>query len=201
MPGIDYSKWDKLEVSDDEDASFSPQASSDALPDDSAHGEGNGHTGSSDSDDLESEIRAEHAEVASFVQEHPCPSEAMVLEWLRDAVTKGVLDQSSQALKGVLDNMDLSSVALSMFKYASFKDLYEAPLQKTMADEKQVQRRVGAELNMRGGMQCMHLHYYMVNYAMCGSYFFGAVYRPMSVMCYINVVEDVWKGIGDWRGR
>ena len=101
-------------------------------------------------------------------------------------------------MKTLLDGMGLAVTALQDFSYPCFKKLYEAPLQGTIPEEEQVQREVGVDLNKHGGMACMYLHYYMVNYAMCGGYFFGQVERPMSVMCYINAVQHVWSGRGEW---
>ena len=90
------------------------------------------------------------------------------------------------------------SDALNMFSYTHFKQLYEAAL-LSRDDRIKSGRQIGVALNRRGGMPCMRLHYYMINYAMCGPMFFGNKYRPSSVWFYINHVNTVWDNIGEWR--
>jgi len=191
MPGIDYSKWDKLVDSDDDEPVAPSRPFSTSAPE--------ADEDSSDND-LDGEIAMEDAELAEFVREHPCPPEGKVLEWLRDAVQNGTLDKGPQPLSDVLHQsgiMESASDALIMFSYNLYKKLYEAPL-LNRDEKKKAEKEVGVALNSRGGMPCMRLHSYMINYAMCGQYFFGNVRRPAPVMCYINHIDHVWTGIGDW---
>lgn len=199
MPGIDYSKWDKLDVSDDEELAAPPRppVRSSAQP---KQRQPPPETWRSRSDEeLEAEIAREQAELSRFVREHPCPSAAAVLEWLQDAVQTGALETGSQTLKGLLEGLHLSASALGLFSYEAFEKLYSAGLLEDRHQQKEAQREVGRELHDRGGKPCMILHYYMVNYAMCGAHFFGQIPRAPPVMSYINVVQQSWDGIGEWQ--
>ena len=86
---------------------------------------------------------------------------------------------------------------MTCFDYDCLRRLWRAPLAgRKEADH--IQREIGMELNKKGGMACMRLHYYMLNYAMCGQYFFGTIPRSTSVMAYVNHLDVVWSGIGSW---
>ena len=196
MPGIDYSKWDKLVVSDgseDEAPRPPPKVRPPSKPEKENAGSRYAHL---PAEELE-EILAEHEELQDFVKEHDCPEKKKVLEWLEDAVGAGKLERSGQTLSAVLEGMGLLPMALSDFDYSCLERLWRAPL-AGLEKAEEIQREVGMELCQKGGIDCMRLHYYMLNYAMCGPYFFGAIDRPTPVMCYVNHLNHVWNGIGEW---
>ncbi|CAE7658067.1 unnamed protein product, partial [Symbiodinium sp. CCMP2456] len=187
MP-IDYSKWDKLEVSDDEEDRPRSPAAQAAPPDFSEM--------DFDEEGMKA-IEAEHEQLQDFVGEHDCPAKEVVVEWLKDAAGPGKLDSSEQNLKSVLEDLGLMEAAVTCFDYDCLRRLWRAPLAGRKEAER-IQREVGMELDRKGGMACMRLHYYMLNYAMCGQYFFGAIPRSTPVMCYVNHLNIVWSGIGEW---
>ena len=156
----------------------------------------------SSSHHVAADLGEEDAELAHFVRQHPCPPLEAVMRWLRDATENGNLEAGPRRLSDLLDEtvgiVARRSDALDMFSYTHFKQLYEAPL-LSRDDRIRSEKQVGIALNRRGGMSCMRLHYYMINYAMCGPIFFGNKYRPSSVCLYISHVNSVWDNIGEWR--
>lgn len=191
MPSIDYSKWDKLVVSDGGDDEEVRLPSLEAEKD-----EVESRYANLAAEEME-ELLAEHEELQSFVREHDCPEKKKVLEWLVDAVGPRKLEGSGQTLRELLKERGWQPMALRHFDYSCLERLWRAPLAGLgKADE--IQREVGMELCQKGGMACMHLHYYMLNYAMCGQYFFGAIHRPPSVACYARHLDHMWNGIGEW---
>ena len=88
-----------------------------------------------------------------------------------------------------------------MFRYDLFRKLYEAPLFPNFGvDGEEAWREVGRTLNDIGGVNgkvCMQIHYYMVNYAMCGQYFYQGR-RSRVILCLCPLLNSVWDGIGEW---
>lgn len=145
---------------------------------------------------LEDQVLQEHEQIVNFVQENNCPSEVQVRKWLQDAVEGNT--SHDKDLRKLLKGLGLTKAATSLFMYAAFKDVYEASLAGAPQDEETQLKRAGAELHEHGGLPCMRLHYYLVNYAMCGSYFFGSEPRSIGVSGYMFAVKHAWSGIGDW---
>ena len=113
-----------------------------------------------------------------------------MVEWLKDAAGPGQLDRSEQSLKSVLEDLGLMEAAVTCFDYDCLRRLWRAPLAgRKEADH--IQREMGMELDKKGGMACMRLHYYMLNYALCGQYFFAPIPRSTPVMCYVNHLNMV----------
>ena len=145
---------------------------------------------------FEAQMQQEREELAAFVRENRCPSEAETRQWLEGAIEGS--KSSDKDLRKMLKGLGLNGVALSYFSYEIFKQLYDAPLAATPEEENVQQQGAGAKLHDRGGLACMRLHYYLVNYAMCGSYFFGPEPRAPGIKGYISEVKYAWTGIGDW---
>ena len=173
MSGIDYSRWDHLEVSD----------------------------GDSNVETLEEAARRERAQLAGFVARRPCPSEEAIVRWL-SAATRSAEEGGTEAPLGTFPGA-LASMAwrgedvLAWFHYPSFSKLWQAP-RHGQEEARQRQLEVGEELRHRGGVPCMQLHYYMLNYAMCGEDFLRGVFKPRAAYGYVNQIERAWDGIGDW---
>ena len=108
---------------------------------------------------LEAQVQQEREELAAFVRENPCPSEAEARQWLEGAIEGS--KSSDKKMRKMLHGYDLKGVALSYFSYEIFKKLYDAPLAATPEEEEMQQQRAGAKLHDRGGLACMRLHYYL----------------------------------------
>ena len=149
-------------------------------------------------EDLRAAVAAEHKALCQFVQQHDCPAEGAILEWLEDAVGKGEMGSGAHSLQWVLRGLGLAPLALEYFDYQCLQKLWRAPL-AGLQEAKKVQRQVGEDLCEKGGIECMRLHYYMLNYAMCGNHFLGIVDIPPPALYYVNSLNMVWDGVGAWR--
>jgi hypothetical protein len=211
MSGIDYSRWDHLEVSDSgsesdgdsDDDAWSSSNMSRASPVSSADATSSQNSDVSDPSvqALEAAARRDRAQLAKFVTRHPCPCKEAIVRWL-SAATRSAEEWGTQAPLGTIAALLCwmaweAEDVLSWFHYPSFRSLWQAP-QHGQEEAERLQREVGEELYLRGGVSCMQLHYYMLNYAMCGEDFLRGVLKPRPVYGYVNQIEWAWDGIGDW---
>ena len=211
MSGLDYARRDNLQVSDGESNDPSDGSASDDDADSVDSDDFDSCTSASSSpetdvgDDQELErlrarARADHAELSRFVEQHRCPCEEAVMRWLLAAVAfaaeQGV-DSPRWTLPGLLASMKWGTAAVSWFHYPSFRSLWRAPLRGPRGARRR-QREVGIVLERRGGVPCMRLHYYMLNYAMCGEDFLKDARKPVAVYGYVNRIEWAWDGVGEW---
>jgi hypothetical protein len=186
MPNIDYSSDDKNASSDEGNASL-PTAMRPVT-----------------SPELEAEVREELAQLGSFVARHPCPCEEAVTRWLLASSLRAeqpgadIEDPRNRTLAWLLASQNWSPRAASCFHYPSFQQLWHAPQHERSLARKQ-QRRAGRELERRGGLKGMQLHYYMIHYAMTGEELLPGARKPMPVHGYANQLQKAWDGIGDWR--
>lgn len=127
-----------------------------------------------------------------FFQAHPCPSRSTITEWVAKISSATHHDENSFRLRGILEECECD---LADFRYEAFQRMWEAGGQEA---EKEILRNVGEELNSRGGMACMRLHYYLLSFAVRGPDFIPGA-KPLPVMGYARDIECHWHGIGSWQ--
>ncbi|CAE7351629.1 unnamed protein product [Symbiodinium sp. CCMP2592] len=198
MAAIDYTRWDHLDSSSDEE-SFSmptPPTSpkqpirprifvqpSQPLPLDA---------------ELRAQVLREEQELAAFVQRHPCPSENTMKAWLRNAADhEGPAEEDSRTFSQLMRHLGWTPKKLGWFHYPSFRTLWQSAGQRCPTAFLD-QRRVGSELYERGGRECMQFHYYALHYAMCGDSVLRGINKPLPVYGFASHLEKVWDGIGSW---
>ena len=148
-------------------------------------------------DEVEEECKRERQLLATYVQQHPCPPEAKVREWLRDAMHQGHAQGGTGPLRRLLlHGPEPYAAAANTFDYVAFQQLWDAPLHPA-DEERRRQRMAGRRLNTIGGSDCMRLHYYVLNYAIAGDIFYSGP-KPDVVYAYCREVDHAWDGIGEW---
>ena len=127
-----------------------------------------------------------------FLSEHPCPSRANVESWVETIFGSTEPSEPFLDLRDFLLGLDCG---LEMFDYAALEMMWKAGGQD---GEKQMLREVGEALDQKGGMACMRLHYYLLDFALLDSFFVEGD-LPKAVKQYLRDIEVAWDGIGLWK--
>ena len=180
MPSIDDCGQDHYEISDyggsekDRNTDDAAESSSDtsgasSVPSTEAAPLQNGDVGDPDVETPETAARRDRAQFAKLVARHPCPCEEAIVQWLSRATRRAEgsdTEHSLGTLPELLQWMAWSSKnVLAWFHYPSLSSLWQAPRQGR-EEARRRQREVGEELYRQGGVPCLQLHYYMLNYIM-----------------------------------
>ncbi|CAE7459872.1 unnamed protein product [Symbiodinium sp. CCMP2592] len=196
MSGIDYSKWDLLQSSSDEEDFGNP-----IPPQSPRQPITTGPWAVADpwrkcNPLVRREVLREEKILHRFVQEHPCPSEKSLRRWLRSMSGTERIVPGELTFAWVMKDMGWNSEHLAWFHYPSFRELWQAAALQT-AEAFTVQRSAGSTLYQRGGKECMQFNFYALQHAMCGEHFHTDA--PLPVYSYAKRLEHVWDGIGSWR--
>ncbi|CAE7341545.1 unnamed protein product [Symbiodinium sp. CCMP2592] len=196
MSGIDYSKWDLLQSSSDEEDFGNP-----IPPQSPRQPITTGPWAVADpwckcNPLVRREVLREEKILHRFVQEHPCPSEKSLRRWLRSMSGTERIVPGELTFAWVMKDMGWNFEHLAWFHYPSFRKLWQAAALQT-AEAFTVQRDAGSTLYQRGGKECMQFNFYALQHAMCGEHFHTDA--PLPVYSYAKRLEHVWDGIGSWQ--
>ncbi|CAE7256488.1 unnamed protein product [Symbiodinium sp. CCMP2456] len=196
MSAIDYSRWERLQTSSDEEAFRNPMP-----PQSPRRPVTTGPFAVADpwvgsSPQVRREVLKEEKVLQKFMQRHPCPSEKALRDWLRSMSSAEVENPGQPTFSWVMKDMGWRSEHLAWFHYPSFRELWESAAMPA-AEAFPAQRNAGSTLYERGGKQCMQFNFYALQHAMCGEDFHSDA--PLPVYSYAKRLEHVWDGIGSWR--
>ena len=196
MSTIDYSKWDQLQSSSDEEDFGNP-----IPPQSPRQPVTTGPFAVADpwqkcNPQVRREVLREGKILYKFVREHPCPSEKSLRRWLRSMSNAEGTVPGELTFAWVMKDMGWHSEHLAWFHYPSFRELWQAAALPT-AEAFTVQRSAGSTLYQRGGKECMQFNFYALQHAMCGEHFHTDA--PLPVYSYAKRLEHVWDGLGSWR--
>ena len=127
-----------------------------------------------------------------FLSEHPCPTRSIVEPWVETIFGSTEPSGPFLDMRDFLLGLDCS---LEMFDYGALQRMWKAGGQDC---ERQMLREVGEALNRKGGMACMRLHYYLLDFALLDPFFVKGD-LPKAVKQYPRDIEVAWEGIGSWK--